>query len=360
MSTKISEVENSCQTISSIFDDYIESKTKSENDISDLKKENNKLKDELKMSNDNFSRLYGDVQELTARSMQENLIFFGLAEAPENDQKEETEVKLRDFLQTEVFPETPEVVDSIIFDRVHRLGGMRPNVRQHPRPIVVKFEKYTDRENVRKAGIDLNKKKCGFSIREQFPIDMEIRRKQLYPVMRRFQENPTNRVVLVRDKLYINGKQYEPSKTEAPYPSSNDRGQNIKNQVQQPFQPFQQDQRRYAFAARQTQPENRNRFEHLAGFSQSTFSPARTDNNRNKQKARSPLEDNIFKRNKTYVTDSNQPNQSDNNIDDQSSGVHETPSDPLAHSNDDALLRQAISNAMNPDSESGSNHDTME
>ena len=292
--------------------------------------------------------------------MQENLIFFGLAEPLENDQKEETEIKLRDFLKTQVFTEEPEVVDDIIFDRVHRLGGIRQNVRQHPRPIVTKFEKFTDRERVRKAGIELDKKKCGYSIREQFPIEMENRRKQLCPVMRRFQENPANRVVLVIDKLYVNGKLYEPSYTSASaaYLSSNDRGRNFNNQTQQIVQP-RQDQRRYAFAARQTQPETRNRFEHLADLSQSTFSPARTDNNRNKQKARSPLGDTTYKKHRPYDDEIKHTDQPNNSNSDQSSGEHENPSDTLAHGNQDALLRKALTNAINIDSESGSQHDAM-
>ena len=241
MAIQISEVESSCQTISSVFDEYIESNTKNENDITQLKKENDKLKNELQKSDENYSKLYDNVQELTARSMQENLLFFGIGESPENGQKEEIEVKIRDFLKTKVFPETPEVVDNIQFDRIHRLGGIRDrqNLKQYPRPIVAKFEKYSDRENVRKAGIDLNKKRCGYSIREQFPVEMENRRKQLYPIMRQYQENPANRVVLVRDKLYINGKLYEPSyksDKNAPYISFSDRGRNTNNQTQQPFQ----------------------------------------------------------------------------------------------------------------------------
>ena len=47
MAIKISEVENSSQTISSLFDEYIDSKTKNENDIFNLKQENDKLKNDL-------------------------------------------------------------------------------------------------------------------------------------------------------------------------------------------------------------------------------------------------------------------------------------------------------------------------
>lgn len=58
-------------------------------------------------------------------------------------------------------------------------------------------------------GIELNKQRIGFSIREHFPPEIEERRKTLYPVMRSFAKDERNRVALVRDKLYINGKLYE-------------------------------------------------------------------------------------------------------------------------------------------------------
>ena len=96
----------------------------------------------------------------------------------------------------------------MVFDRVHRLGRPRDNQKSNPRPIVAKFERYKDRELIRIAGKDLNEKKNGFSIREQFPPKIEAKRKLLYPVMRSYLKDPRNRVALVRDKLYINGKLY--------------------------------------------------------------------------------------------------------------------------------------------------------
>ena len=102
-------------------------------------------------------------------------------------------------------------IDSIVFDRVHRLGGPKREPENNSRPIVAKFERYIDRELIRKAGIDLNKRRNGYSIRERFPPEIEERRKPLYPVMRRYLENDQNKVSLVRDKLYINGQLYDPS-----------------------------------------------------------------------------------------------------------------------------------------------------
>ena len=49
-----------------------------------------------------------------------------------------------------------------------------------------------------------------FRVREQFPKEIEERRKMLYPAMYRLKANPNNRVSLVRDKLYVNGHLYIP------------------------------------------------------------------------------------------------------------------------------------------------------
>ena len=139
--------------------------------------------------------------------MQENLLFFGIAEASleENDY---TETNLRDFLATELKAPNDRI-QRIVFDRVHRIG--RPHTdpstrRVKPRPVVAKFENYTDRESIRKTGIEVNKQRTGFSIREHFPPEIEERHKTLYPVMRSFAKDERNRNVFVRDKLYINGK----------------------------------------------------------------------------------------------------------------------------------------------------------
>lgn len=64
---------------------------------------------------------------------------------------------------------TEQKIDEIVFDRVHRPGRAREDTQTNPRPIVAKFEKYTDREYTRKVAIGLNEKRIGFSIREQFP-----------------------------------------------------------------------------------------------------------------------------------------------------------------------------------------------
>ena len=153
VSTKMKELENSTQSISRMFDDCIKVKTETENDVDFLKRENYFLKSELEKSSESQTKLNAEILELKARSMQENLRFFGLAEH-QGGGNENVEGKLRDFLKNELAPDSQTEVDSLVFDRVHRLGARKMNWRWQPRPIVAKFEKYTDREKSEK--LDLN------------------------------------------------------------------------------------------------------------------------------------------------------------------------------------------------------------
>ena len=253
ISRRISEVEKSCQLISGMFDDSKSTNLKVQNDLSDLRRENEKLKSNVAKYDEKCQDLSSEIQELKARSMQQNLLFFGLAE----------ELKLRDFLKSELSFENPNVIDSIIFDRVHRLGKPKRNRDIYPRPIVARFERYRDHELIRTAAKDLNLKQNGYSIREQFAPEMEDKRRQLYPVMRKYQENPNNRVALVRDRLYINGEQYIP-------PAATNTGENQTRKPKKSSEQTTEESRRYIRGARYSQRaeiETNNQFEVLASVS---------------------------------------------------------------------------------------------
>ena len=72
---------------------------------------------------------------------------------------------------------------------------------------MAKFSEYKDRETVRKSAYTYLKK-TKFYINEQFPKEIENRRKQLYPV-RREAAKSGDKVRLVVDKLYICDTLYE-------------------------------------------------------------------------------------------------------------------------------------------------------
>ena len=100
----------------------------------------------------------------------------------------------------------------IQLDRMQRMGKPRA-AGNFPRPIVARFEQYKDREEVRMAAPrTLVGTKYGDN--DQYPKEVEDRRKKLYPVMREVRRE-NKKAVLVVDKLYINNDLYvTPSETQ--------------------------------------------------------------------------------------------------------------------------------------------------
>ena len=148
ISSQVTEFETSCQAMSYMFDTHRDSRERSEKEITELKSLNHNLEQNMKTMNQNYEKLQNEILELKTRSMQENLLFFWI----EEKLGENTETELRNFLKNQVVQNSPESVDQI---------GARRGSRDKPntRPIVAKFERYTDREYVRKESISLNREK---------------------------------------------------------------------------------------------------------------------------------------------------------------------------------------------------------
>jgi hypothetical protein len=209
LSDKMYVFEKFCQTTSNVCDDFVAHRKSNEIAMGSFSKQINSLKADNSVIKQQNCDLNGKILEMQSRSMENNLLFFGLCEgAPtghRSDAPEVTVAMLRDFLATELKLENGA---SIEFDRVHRLGKRRfdrAGRQLRPRPIVAKFTKWSDREDVRLASVNLRDSK--FSIREQYPIEIEDRRRSLYPIMRSAKADGQN-AWLVRDKLFINGSEY--------------------------------------------------------------------------------------------------------------------------------------------------------
>ena len=78
---KVDGVETSCATISSLFDNYKTSCEKTETDVKTLQLENSVLRNEISVLTTKHDQMKEELLELKARSMQENLLFFGLGGA---------------------------------------------------------------------------------------------------------------------------------------------------------------------------------------------------------------------------------------------------------------------------------------
>ncbi|VDI43777.1 Hypothetical predicted protein [Mytilus galloprovincialis] len=90
-------------------------------------------------------------------------------------------------------------------EKAYRLGKKKVG-ESRPRPIVVKFSKYGDREMVRKSSKRL--KGSDFGISPQYPQEVLAKRKKLIPVMlEKRKEKKT--AYLVGDKLFVEGVLYD-------------------------------------------------------------------------------------------------------------------------------------------------------
>lgn len=167
-----------------------------EKGVSNMKSETEELKKMLNEMQKLNLELKDEVLDIKSRSMQDNLIFTNIPESHE----ENTETVLTEFLDNKLH------IRNISFERVHRIRIKNPASQRGPniRPIVAKFTFFKDRERVRKSGKLL--KGTNFGIQEQFPYEIEQRRKSLYPALRAARRN-RQRATLVKDKLYVDGQE---------------------------------------------------------------------------------------------------------------------------------------------------------
>ena len=199
MDTRISETEKSCQF----------SASESESNKKDIKTAKDDIK-HLKKSCDSFNKTSKELSEkgveidkklcdLESRSMRENLMFYGIQEGGE---KEDCGMKVKELLRDILHMEN---VENILFDRAHRVGQRSTK----PRPIVVKFHYYGEREKVRQTSYNCTDelKAANLGIGIQIPKDIREARKPLYPIMKKAKDEGKS-VRFNGKTLLINGKEY--------------------------------------------------------------------------------------------------------------------------------------------------------
>ena len=93
--------------------------------------------------------LHNKTSDLEDRSRRNNVVFYNIPEAsPESNTTEDCESKIQCLLRSRDFFEEGYIVE---MDRAHRLGRKREN-EQRPRPIIVRFTFYKDKEKVLQQG----------------------------------------------------------------------------------------------------------------------------------------------------------------------------------------------------------------
>ncbi|CAC5368243.1 unnamed protein product [Mytilus coruscus] len=199
-------------TVAKVQDQYEVVKTACNKNKAEIKKVSESLE---KVTNresnqcvclEEVQNLKKSVLDLKCRSMKNNLIFSGLCEIRE----ENTEELLRTFLHREI-----GIDYRIEFGNVHRFS----NYPRGKRPIVARFLYFSDLQYVLNNAYKLRNTQYG--IRQQFPKEIEDNRKLLYAIQKEAKRQG-KRVVLVRDRLYIDNQLYTRPNSEADESYMND------------------------------------------------------------------------------------------------------------------------------------------
>ena len=138
------------------------------------------------------AKLAREIIDMRAHSMRSNLIFYNI--------KEEVENKIKSLLRDK---ELNSETEKIEIERAHRLGRNRNGTK--PRPIVVKFLRFQEKEMIKRNAYKF--KDIGVGISDQFPKEIQEERKKLYPVFKDARSKG-HKAFLVKDKLFINGQIY--------------------------------------------------------------------------------------------------------------------------------------------------------
>jgi hypothetical protein len=203
----IKNIEENTQIMTDKYNEILIEKKHEESKIVMLEKEIQKLKIENKALRDNETKHHDTILDLQCRSMQYNLLFFGIAETELNhDEYEDTEAVLKTFLQEDM-----QIDIDVELQNVHRLGKRKKD-QINPRPIIAKFKNNKERDLVKYSAPE-TLQGTRYGIKEQFPREIEDRRKPLYKEMKAAKERGSE-VKLVRDKLYIDNELFVTNEVE--------------------------------------------------------------------------------------------------------------------------------------------------
>ena len=216
------EIRNDVKRMNRKFDSLDKKVKDLRKDNKVLKKQNSRMMDQVTELTSTVENLETRVKEaerknenLEAQSRRDNLKFYGI----EDDRKEtweQTELKTRNYLSTQL--ETDD--SNIKIERAHRLPS-----KHTPRPVIVKFSHFKDKERVLKVYREKHKNQqnvfnAGESniegsernerpvrISEDFPARVTKARANLYPFMKSCHEKQKD-AYLKYDKLVVEGQSY--------------------------------------------------------------------------------------------------------------------------------------------------------
>ena len=150
---------------------------------------------------ENENKLKEQLIDLKCREMRDNLLFYNVKE--ERDETDDACVnKVLGIMEDDMKIDSARL--NIKLHRAHRIGRY---ANGKTRPIVAKFAYYPDRERARKAGQVLRDTVSVYAVSQQYPKEVQERRRALVPIMKQARLNGSEAYIVV-DKLYIDKHLY--------------------------------------------------------------------------------------------------------------------------------------------------------
>ena len=168
---EVSVLDTRTKTIDKSVDELKESLCFCEDEISELKKNAYDIKDNCSSNNDELRK---QILYLETYSRRENLKFVGIPEKNSSNDNisdagegssEDTAAVICKFMANELSMADPHKIE---FQRIHRLG--KPN-RKSPRPILVRFLRYSERQKVQELARS-KLKGTNYAVYEDIPKEL--------------------------------------------------------------------------------------------------------------------------------------------------------------------------------------------
>lgn len=192
----LSSLNETVETIEKNLKGYEASQKNVQEELSSMKYELNMVKSQQKKQNERQIK-----QESQTR--RDNLLFDGIPEVPNGTKETHDDclAKIYDILETKM-----GIVEAkaIKIDRCHRNGFLPTRPRagpSRPRSIIVKFNLFSDRQKIWKARFNL--KNHNIFVNEDFPAEVNHRRKKLFPILQKAKRELNMTAYLVVDKLHL-------------------------------------------------------------------------------------------------------------------------------------------------------------
>ena len=221
METKFGSMDNEiidCKKRISTLDQSAQFLSNAHDDLKGLKLKVDTINSGVELTKNENKEVRDKLVDIESQNLKQNLVFFELEEASENNEgakggatgekggatgstyNENCVNKILEFCENQLKIENAK--DKITLEKAYRLGK-RKNGAAKPRPIVVKFRKFEDREMIRSVSNRL--KNTNYGISPQYPKEVLERRKKLVPIMLK-ERKKNKKAYIAGDKLYVNGE----------------------------------------------------------------------------------------------------------------------------------------------------------